>query len=165
MTTYTYCPECATKLVIYKDNYPTCPTGHFTRYPTPVAATLALIRNNDEYLIIKRAQAPRKGFWDLPGGFVEPGESALDTLAREIKEETRLVVDPVTYLGTYPSVYGETGNHTLATSYLFESKTREVTLSEENNEYVWCRLEDMPELAFIDCENAVKDLKKLLAAK
>ncbi len=152
-------------MIAGKENCPTCPKGHFTRYPTPVAATLALIRNNDDYLVIKRARAPRKDFWDLPGGFVEPGETALDTLIREIKEETGLAVEPITYLGTYPSVYGETGIHTLATSYLFESQTRDVILSEENNEHAWCKLDTMPEMAFIDCENAVKDLQKLLTAK
>ncbi|MGI9028117.1 MAG: NUDIX hydrolase [Candidatus Saccharimonadales bacterium] len=162
MTRFIYCPECAGKLAPEEHGWPTCPEGHFTKYPTPVAATLALVRNDDQYLVIRRSHAPRKGYWDLPGGFVEPGESALDTLIREIREETGLEVEEAKLLGTYPSVYGETGSRTLATGYVFDSIGREVALSEENDKYMWCGLNDMPELAFEDCTQAVKDLQQLL---
>jgi 8-oxo-dGTP pyrophosphatase MutT (NUDIX family) len=38
-------------------------------------------------------QAP-DGWWELPGGGIDPGESYLDAAIREIREETRLVLDP-----------------------------------------------------------------------
>jgi 8-oxo-dGTP diphosphatase len=45
-------------------------------------------------LLIQRAHEPQKGKWAVPGGKVEPGESMRDTAAREVLEETGLVVEP-----------------------------------------------------------------------
>lgn len=159
MTQWNFCPQCSTTLTRDKLGYPTCPDGHFTKYSTPVSATLAFIRNNNEYLVLKRSHEPQKDWWDLPGGFVESNETALETLIREIEEETGLTdVVAAEYLGTFPSNYGGIEN-TLATGYVFDAPTRDVRLSEENSEYKWLPIEEIPELAFQDCRTALAQLK------
>lgn len=55
------------------------------------AASVALF-NGPQVLLIKRARAPYQGFWTLPGGRAEPGESAIDCAKREIREELGLVL-------------------------------------------------------------------------
>lgn len=53
----------------------------------------AVIRDGEgRLLLIRRATEPSKGCWSLPGGRVEPGESAAEAAAREVHEETGLVV-------------------------------------------------------------------------
>ena len=47
-----------------------------------------LIIENDSILLIKKANGPYKGKLDLPGGSMEFGERPIDTLKREIIEET-----------------------------------------------------------------------------
>lgn len=47
-----------------------------------------IIRRNDKILLIKKARGPYTGLYDLPGGGQEKDESYLDTLKREIAEET-----------------------------------------------------------------------------
>ena len=47
-----------------------------------------IIRRGDKILLIKKARGPYTGLYDLPGGSPEAGETSLETLAREIKEET-----------------------------------------------------------------------------
>ena len=43
-------------------------------------------------LLIKRGNEPGRGLWSLPGGRIEPGESEVDAVAREVWEETGLTV-------------------------------------------------------------------------
>ena len=52
-------------------------------------------------LLIKRLTVPFKGYWALPGGRAEPGESVEQTIVREVKEETGLVVTVVRKIGEY----------------------------------------------------------------
>ncbi len=59
----------------------------------PRAAASAAIFRGERVLIAERAGGPRKGYWSLPGGKIEPGETAAEAVAREIREETGLDVE------------------------------------------------------------------------
>lgn len=53
----------------------------------------ALVRDGaGRLLLVRRANEPGRGLWSLPGGRVEPGESAEQALVREVREETGLLV-------------------------------------------------------------------------
>jgi ADP-ribose pyrophosphatase YjhB (NUDIX family) len=54
----------------------------------------AIIRDGaGRVLLVRRANEPGRGLWSLPGGRVEPGEAEPDAIAREVLEETGLIVD------------------------------------------------------------------------
>jgi 8-oxo-dGTP diphosphatase len=55
----------------------------------------------DTILLIKRDTVPFKGYWALPGGRAEPGETVEQTVVREVKEETGLDVRVVKKIGEY----------------------------------------------------------------
>ena len=59
------------------------------------AASHAWIRRGEKYLFLHRASSTRyrPGFWDIPGGTVEPGESPEEALTREISEETKIDIE------------------------------------------------------------------------
>ena len=55
----------------------------------------------NKILLIKRNTIPFKGYWALPGGRMEPGETLEQTIVREVKEETGLEVTVVSKVGEY----------------------------------------------------------------
>jgi 8-oxo-dGTP diphosphatase len=56
---------------------------------------------SDKILLIKRRTAPFIGYWALPGGRVDPGETVEQAIVREVKEETGLDVAVVRKIGEY----------------------------------------------------------------
>lgn len=54
----------------------------------PVPAAGCICFRGDEVLLVKRGQAPRAGEWSIPGGRIEPGETAKAAALRELFEET-----------------------------------------------------------------------------
>jgi ADP-ribose pyrophosphatase len=74
-------------------------------YPEkPLVGVGVLIKDDDRYLLIKRATEPDAGLWSVPGGMVELGERAADAAKREAQEETGLEVEIVEVLGVVDKI-------------------------------------------------------------
>jgi mutator protein MutT len=58
----------------------------------PLVGVGAVIVDGDSVVLVKRAHEPLKGEWSLPGGTVEVGETLVDAVVREVREETGLTV-------------------------------------------------------------------------
>ncbi|HUU55572.1 MAG TPA: NUDIX domain-containing protein, partial [Armatimonadota bacterium] len=58
-------------------------------------------------LLVERAIEPFKGYWDIPGGFLESDEHPADAAKREMLEETGLLVEPVEVLDFWVDAYGD----------------------------------------------------------
>ncbi len=59
----------------------------------------AAIVDGDRVLVAQRSGGPYDGCWEFPGGKVEPGESDLSALVREIGEELGVAIEPAVFLG------------------------------------------------------------------
>jgi NAD+ diphosphatase len=102
------CPKCGCKAFKTKDNGRsfTCEECHFNYYLNNSAAVACLIFNTEgKLLLARRAVEPARGMLDLPGGFVEPMESAEAAVKREIKEELGVRVTSADYLASFPNEY------------------------------------------------------------
>ena len=63
-------------------------------YPDrPIVGVGAVIVEDRKVVLIRRRYAPLAGEWSLPGGMVELGETLETAIAREMLEETSLVVE------------------------------------------------------------------------
>ncbi len=83
-----------------------CGKCGFNIYTNPAPTTAAIIENSKgEVLLVKRKFEPMKGYWDLPGGFMEPEESIEQSTIREIKEELDVNITDIKYLVSYPDEY------------------------------------------------------------
>jgi len=79
----------------------TCPRCRYLIYDYPRAAAGVVVVKDGAVLMLRRAHAPRRGCLDIPGGFMEAGETIVGAARRELREETGLSVGRLEWLGFY----------------------------------------------------------------
>ena len=103
---FRFCPRCAApNPEIKEERCLVCLHCDLTFYFNTAAAAGAFILYEDQVILCERARAPKKGLIDIPGGFIEPGETVEEGLRREIYEEIHVDVGPLHYLGSAPNFY------------------------------------------------------------
>lgn len=91
---WNYCPICGHILEIADDGQsdrPHCSRCSRFYYSNPAPAACCFVAWDDKLLFVQRSVEPRLGYWTMPGGFVEVGESPEEAALRELHEETGLV--------------------------------------------------------------------------
>ena len=104
---FNFCPNCGGKNIQNVNMRKwKCDDCGFTLYNNVAAAVgLVIQKKNGKVLFEKRAKEPRKGFLALPGGFVDPNETAEEACFRECKEEIGVEPLSVKYIATFPNTY------------------------------------------------------------
>jgi NAD+ diphosphatase len=107
---YRFCPHCATPLALVvadedggvKERL-RCTACDFTHWnnPTPVLAAVIELADRDGQILLARNAAWSGRMFGLITGFMEAGESPQEGIAREVAEETSLVVDALALIGVY----------------------------------------------------------------
>lgn len=114
---FSFCPRCgAHSLAPRKSGLLVCATCDLHFHLNAAAAVAALIFNHQrELLLVQRLHEPARGLLDLPGGFVNQMETAEDALRREVREETGLILDAISFFCSFPNHYDYRGvrYHTL----------------------------------------------------
>lgn len=87
-----YCLQCgheAEQKIPEGDHKPrlVCPSCHHIHYENPKVISGALVVHDHKILLCRRAIEPRYGFWTIPAGFMEIGETIAEGAARETVEE------------------------------------------------------------------------------
>jgi ADP-ribose pyrophosphatase YjhB (NUDIX family) len=113
----------------------------------PQLAVSGAIFRDGKVLLVRRARSPGKGFYSLPGGRVEFGESLHTALHREVDEETGLRIDIVALAGWREVLPGPTGGgHYLIMSFATRWVAREPVLNDEHDDFKWLEPEAIGDL-------------------
>jgi 8-oxo-dGTP diphosphatase len=104
----------------------------------PQLAVSAAIFRDGKILLVRRARSPAKGFYSLPGGRVEFGETLHAAVHREVDEETALKIEIVGLAGWREVVPGTTdGGHYLIMSFAARWTAGEPDLNDEHDDFRW----------------------------
>lgn len=120
-----YCPKCSSaQFKRSGDKSLKCEDCGFHMFFNSSAAVAALVVDDESKLmLVTRGVEPDYGKLDLPGGFVDPGETAEHAIQRELKEELGLKVDSMKYLGSAPNEYIFSEFSVFTLDMAFEVKT------------------------------------------
>jgi ADP-ribose pyrophosphatase YjhB (NUDIX family) len=105
---FCYCPSCASKNIRFVDNRVfRCPDCGFAYYHNTAAATGLIADTGESLLFTRRSKEPAAGKLDLPGGFVNPREGAVEGLIHECREELGWEPDrdALVLFASFPNVY------------------------------------------------------------
>lgn len=139
---FRFCPVCGSAdFVANNEKSKRCLQCGFVYYMNPSAATVAVIVNeDDELLVVRRAKEPAKGTLDLPGGFSDCYETSEEGVCREVMEETGLKVERVEFLFSLPNLYMYSGLqiHTIDMFYLCYVKDKKnAKAADDAAELMW----------------------------
>lgn len=121
------------------------------RYPRrPMLGVGALIFDEDRILMAERGGEPLKGWWSIPGGLVETGESLQDAICREVREETALNVQPLGVVEIFERIMrdaeGAAEYHYVLIDYICRIESGTPCSGDDVSRVEWVRQRDLPQL-------------------
>jgi NAD+ diphosphatase len=125
--THRFCGRCGQPTVnAPAERAKLCPQCGLLSFPRLSPAVIMLIQRGDEFLLA-RNKTFAGGFFSVLAGFVEPGESLEETVAREVKEEVGLEVTDIRYFGSQPWPFP----HSLMIGFTATYASGEILLQED----------------------------------
>lgn len=116
-----------------------------------------LIERDGNYLLLRRSlekyPETSSNRWSIIGGRINPGQSLMENLAREVKEETglQLVGNPrLIAAQDILNIEGYPDRHVVRLTYIGKADGEIVLDAEENDSYQWCTLEELRQLEGLD---------------
>jgi len=112
----------------------------------PVPAVAAVIVERGRILLIRRGSHPALGTWALPGGKVEFGETLVDAVRREVREETGLEIEVERVAGVFDLILpaGESaGDHFVIVDYYVRRTAGEPSPGDDADECRWVPVEEL----------------------
>lgn len=161
-----YCPECG--LLSFKfdgQKVYLCSQCHYEFFFNAATAVGALIIKDDQLLTAVRAHNPGQGMLDLPGGFVDPGESMEEALRRELQEELSISPSTIQYHSSGSNRYQYNGVEYTTCDAFFICTVDHFEGMQANDdiaEYLWIPLNqiDLQAFAFNSVRAVIESLIK-----
>ena len=130
----------------------TCPECGRSWYPNSSPTVGAVIVRDGRALITKRGSEPEKGRFDVPGGFLNAGEEALDGLRRELKEELGVEVDvsidDCLQMATHTYGDDDEAGYVLAIGFSARLRSGEPKAADDVADLQWVTLDELDDIDF-----------------
>ena len=160
---FCYCPRCGEKTFsAQSEQLMACGNCKLNFYLNAAAAVAAIIIDEKgKILFTRRAAEPHAGMLDLPGGFLELGETAEQAVIRELKEELNLEIENLKYFSSSANVYEykEITYHTVDIAYTCKVSDFEKLLAQDDvQDYVFLYPDeiDLNQVAFPSIKNFIQ---------
>ena len=142
---WSFCPRCGGTLTSAEEGLVCGGCGeHY--YANSIPGAQGILERDGRVLLARRALEPRRGHWDLPGGFLRETEAATDGLRREFLEETGLEVEPVELMRIDVEPYA--GRHVFSVTWIVRADGDPVA-ADDVDELRWFAHDDLhAEMAF-----------------
>ncbi len=145
-----FCPRCGAA-VEQKEAFgrvrPVCPQCGWIHFADPKVAAAVLVERDGRVLLVRRANAPFRGLWTLPAGFVDAEEDPAEAAARECFEETGLSVRVTRVLDVIAGREHPRGADFVIV-YRAEATGGEIFARDDADAADWFPREALPPLAF-----------------
>jgi len=126
----------------------------------PILMVDGIILKSKKILLVKRARYPFSGYWTLPGGHVEYGETLEAAMKREMKEELGISTKIKKIIGAYSAPKRDPRYHAVSVIYLLEKTKGKIKLDWESSEYQYFPLNKLPLKIGFDHRKIINDLKR-----
>ncbi|HTM52296.1 MAG TPA: NUDIX hydrolase [Bryobacteraceae bacterium] len=119
-------------------------------YPErPILGIGAIVIESGRVLLVKRGREPLKGFWSLPGGVLEVGETLVEGLRREMREETGLEIETLSVVEIFERIMrdasGAAEYHYVLIDYLCRVTGGTLEAGDDVSEACWVERERLGE--------------------
>jgi 8-oxo-dGTP diphosphatase len=116
-----------------------------------------IVINSARVLLVQRKNDPFKGFWALPGGFVEYGETTEEAVIREFQEETGLKTVIKKLVGVYSAPDRDPRGHTISVVYELDVVGGQFKAGDDAADVNFFNIQRLPSLSF-DHKKIIMDL-------
>lgn len=141
--THRFCGRCGTETELaVSERAKRCPSCGHRAYPRLSPAVIVAVHRDDRILLGRSSRFPN-AFYSVLAGFVEPGESLEETVAREVYEESGIRVDDIRYFGSQPWPFP----NSLMIGFTARYAGGEIVLlDDEIREADWFSIDNLPEI-------------------
>ncbi len=143
----------------------TAATAHGAAEAIRYTADVVAVRPDGRVLLIERGWPPYQGLLALPGGHVDAGETALAAAARELCEETGILVDPadLVFIGVYDEPDRDPRGRYVGVAYLARvPEGTEAVAGDDAAGVEWMSLDALPEELAFDHARILAGARRLI---